>query len=357
MHAARAMHARLTSVALVVGATLLPAAAHAQAQTPPVPAAPQPPAPPPPAAQPAPPAPAQPSPAPAAPPPSQQQQSPAPASATPPPEHWQSAASEPSPAELPPGETAPKLEGVTTGGLPFSQRGGFIADVSAMRFSGASAPSAAIDILARIPLADHTFLDAVIPIGFGAIGNPMVGAHHVFRPQDRFWINLGGAVGVPLVNSDGFDNFQYARAFWDLQEFSRYTIPFVLRFGLEGHAGLFEFRAQAEPVVGISVKKPTGSGSNRANHLFALQHAAEIQIGHAIGGGIRYQGVAIPTDIAGITSSRQDHYQATMEIFFRIYRDPMFARLGLVLPLDAPLGEIDDARSWGVHVQTGFNLD
>jgi hypothetical protein len=46
-----------------------------------------------------------------------------------------------------------------------------------------------------------------------------------------------------------------------------------------------------------------------------------------------------------------------MEFFFRLYRDPIFARVGFVLPLDNPLGAPDGGRSWGVHAQTGFNLD
>lgn len=236
-------------------------------------------------------------------------------------------------------------------GLPFALRGGLVVDVAAMRLADNNNPSAAIDIKAHIPVGDRTFLDAVLPIGFGVLGNPMVGAHHVFRPSDRLWISLGGAVGVPLVNSRGFEIFQVARSFWDMQEFASYTMPFAARLGIEGHVSIVELRAQLEPVWGISVK-------DREDHLFALQHAVEIQIGHVIGGGLRYQGTVVATEALDPISRGEDHYQGAFELFFRIQRDPLFARLGFTLPLDMPLGDYDgDGRSWGVRGQLGFNLD
>jgi hypothetical protein len=260
---------------------------------------------------------------------------------------------------MPPGERPEpsKLDGVTAKGLPFSQRGGLIADVAAMRLAGANVPVAAIDIIAHIPFADRTFFDAILPIGFGAVGNPMVGVHHVFRPAERIWLNLGGAFGVPLINASGFQTFQAARALWDMQEFNPYTVPFVLRFGFEAHASLLEFRAQLEPAWGISVQPSDPFGGGGTNHLVTIQHALEVQVGHAVGGGVRYQGVAIPTDSLSSSGSGFDHYQGAMELFFRLYRDPIFARVGFVLPIDAPLGAFGGARSWGVRAQTGFNLD
>ena len=252
------------------------------------------------------------------------------------------------------------MEGITAKGLPLSQRGGLTADFAALRIPAVPIPVAAIDIIARIPIAERTFIDVILPIGFGAIGNPMVGAHHVFRPAERVWINFGGAFGVPLINADRFQTFQLARAFWDMGEFSRSTVPFVVRAGLEAHTGIFELRVQLEPVWGVSVEpSPSlfGSGAT-GGHLFALQHALELQLGHAIGGGIRYQGVAIATNtLADNSGGAADHYQGAVELFFRLYRDPIFARLGFVVPLDSPLGAVNGSRTWGVHVQTGFNLD
>jgi hypothetical protein len=268
----------------------------------------------------------------------------------PPPTAWQPLPPGP-PAYNPPQEQPPKLEGVTAKGLPLSQRGGLILEVAALRVPGASTPFAAVDVVARIPVAERTFFDAVLPFGFGAVGNPMAGAHHVFRPADRLWLILGGALGVPLINTNGFQTFSVARAFWDVQEFTRQTIPFALRFGLEAHVGICEIRAQADPVFGPPVSSGMGA-------LFAFQHAVEVQLGHAIGGGVRYQGVAFGTKSNPLDPD--DHYQGAFEAFFRLYRDPIFARIGLLLPLDTRLGEPNPsskARSFGVRASTGFNLD
>ena len=99
-------------------------------------------------------------------------------------------------------------------------------------------------------------------------------------------------------------------------------------------------------------------------HFFAVQHALEIQAGHEIGGGLRYQGVAIPTDNPGVVGtdntnfggSGTDHYQGALEPFFRLYHDPAFFRLGLLLPLNDPLGLPFD-HTWGVRSTIGFSID
>jgi hypothetical protein len=93
-----------------------------------------------------------------------------------------------------------------------------------------------------------------------------------------------------------------------------------------------------------------------------VQHAAEFQFGHAIGGGFRLQGVATPTDEA-------DAYQLAMEPFLSIERELGFLRLGLMLPLDKvlgpPLASIDGDRrrnqdglgSWGLLIRTGLRFE
>ncbi len=265
-----------------------------------------------------------------------------------------------------------KIPGVTAKGLPLAQRGGIIADVAGLLTStsgssaGTGSPLAAIDLVARIPVADHTFIDADLPIGFGALGNPMIGAHHVFRPLDRLWLTLGGAFGFPLINNSTFESFAAATAFWDAERFMAYKMPFALRLGLEGHAGAFEFRVQADPVWGISIAScpQFGCTDSRDVHFAAFQHALEIQAGHAIGGGVRYQGVFVGTNnpsLVGVDGtafggSGVQRYQGTMEPFFRLYHDPVFFRLGLLLPLNNPLG-IPFDHTWGVRATIGFNVD
>lgn len=322
------------SLGLLIGASLTSTAARAQPL----------PAPPPVAAQPLPPQPPPAQPPPAAQPPVMAQ----PLPPLPPPGYSPPPPPAPYPAVEPPRDELPIPDGVTRKGVPFSQRGGIIVDVAGLHVSTSSVPFAAIDVSARIPVADRTFLVATLPFGFGALGNPMAGVTHVFRPDERFWINLGGAVGAPLIRSSAFEQFSIARAMWDTQEFTRDTMPFAIRLGLEAHLGLFELRAEADPVFGPPVSDNVGA-------LFALQHAVEAQVGHSIGGGIRYQGVLFGTKSNPLRED--DHYQGAFEAFFRLYHDPIFARLGLFFPLNAELGEVNGSRTWGVRASTGFNID
>jgi hypothetical protein len=189
----------------------------------------------------------------------------------------------------------------------------------------------------------------------------MVGMHHVFRPADPFWIHLGGAFGFPLLRTPTLETLATAQGLWDLQHFGTALVPFSLRLAVEGHAGLFEFRVDVDPVWGISIAGAPSfpfQSVQTTGHLFALQHALEVQLGHAIGGGLRYQGVLIATnnDALGTSGPEGDHYQGCFEPFFRLYHDPLVVRLGLLMPVDPPLGGAFQ-KSWGVRASMGFSLD
>ncbi len=279
----------------------------------------------------------------------------------------------PQDVETPPAPAPVAVDGISAKGLPLSQRGGIVADVAALRISAAantggqntSTPLATVDLAVHVPVLAHTFIDGNLPIALGAVGNPMVGVHHVFRPADRWWFTLGGAFGFPVIANQGFVAFAQTKAFWDTQSFLVETVPFAMRAGLEGHVGIVELRFQVDPVFGINIADApaAGSGARGGIDFFALQHAFELQFGHWIGGGIRYQGVLSNMDLdlanlelSNLTSVSTDHYQGALEPFFRVYRDPIFFRLGLLLPLDAPLGT-PFSTSWGVRSTLGFNLD
>ena len=239
------------------------------------------------------------------------------------------------------------MGGVSAKGLPFSQRGGLTLDAAAMLGTRSPVPLTVMDVLARIPVADRTQLDLVAPIAFGAMGNPMIGARHVFRVHDQVWISLGGHFGLPLVDGKGLVGFSAARGYWDSQAFARQTVPFAVRTGLEYVEGIASLRVQLEPVFGIAI-------DHNVEHLFAIQHAVELQLGHVIGGGLRYQGVGMVTE--GFSGSKDDRYQATLEPFLRLQRDPIFARLGVMMPLDKPLGAPFE-NGWGARVVVGYSLD
>ncbi len=180
-------------------------------------------------------------------------------------------------------------------------------------------------------------------VGLGAVGNPMVGAHHVFRPIDPVWITLGGAFGFPLIHQQSFQQFAFANGLWDAERFMQDSVPFAVRFAVEGHTSFVELRAELAPVWGISF-------NSNLPHFFAWQHAAEVQLGHAIGGGLRYQGVTVGTN------QFNAHYQPLVEAFFRLYHDPAFFRMGLLMPLADPLGTAFK-QTWGFRATTGIDLD
>ena len=239
-------------------------------------------------------------------------------------------------------------EGVSANGLPFAMRGGVTLGVSALRLGTTTPVPTTLDFAAHIPVAPHTFVDAKLPLATATLGNPTLGVHHVLDLADRVWLSLGGEFGLPLINGTrGYDTFRAARVFWDAQDFATSTMPFGLRAALEAHFSLVELRVQAEPVWGIATK-------SALTHYFAFQHAVEAQVGHAFGAGVRYQGVVLGTD----TFRTDDRYQGAVELFFRAVHGPLFARVGVVLPLDTPLsGSTADVQYWGVRAQTGFQFD
>ncbi len=197
-------------------------------------------------------------------------------------------------------------------------------------------------------VAERTFVDLKLPLAAGTLGNPQIGAHQVVDLTEGVWLTLGGRVGAPILGADRstYAQFQAATAFWDFNDFSVEMMPFALQAGLEAHVSVVELRAQAEPVWGISTAK------NRP-HSFAFQHAVEAQLGHTFGGGVRYQGVLFGTDTLGTL----DRYQGSFELFLRAVYGPVFGRLGIYLPSDAPLSGGTNAQWWGVRASTGYQFD
>ncbi len=205
-------------------------------------------------------------------------------------------------------------------------------------------------MVATIPLASHTLIDAVLPLGWYApFGNPTVGVHHVGRVSKRFWITGGGSLGIPLVEDNDFRVLTVPRALWHAHLHYENIVPIQAHVGIELHASIVEFRAKLEP----SVWFPTGN--NRDEKIAgAFYHAVELQLGHGIGAGLRLQGVAI--------GPGKDNYQFAMIPFFVVSRDLGFLRLGIMMPLDEELGPPFDrdaggAGAWGWLVNTGLHID
>jgi len=228
-------------------------------------------------------------------------------------------------------------------------RGGIEVGVSALKFGRASqlVPTAML-LGAHLPVAEGTFVDLRLPFAVATLGNPQVGAHHARALADGVWLSVGGSLGLPLV-TDGpndYAPFQVATAFTNFSDFHRDLVPFAVRAGLEVHASVAELRFQAEPLWGVST---------RDEHFFAFQHAFEAQLGHALGAGLRYQGVAFGTNPA----RSGDYYQGAVEPFVRAAYGALLGRFGVVFPLDTPLNggtTSASSQSWGVNATLAYQV-
>jgi hypothetical protein len=345
---------------LVVSFALAPAAA----QAPPVPPSPSPnpqvgsgEMPPPPLPVPAPEPLVEPQPAPLpAPHPAPLQ--PAPPPWSPPPYGWP-AVPEPAPR--------PEDEPGVRDGLPYALVGALALETAAYT-NGDEITAAAIALGARIPLVDSVFFVGRVPLGIVVagndsspiLGNPTLGVGGVADIGDRVWLSLDGRLGLPLVSEAAVDDEiaiigpMIPRALWNMHEYYPNVFPVVIHAGVEGHAGsLVILRAMLEPVL-LPPFEVGERSRDDAQFELVLQHAAEIQLGHFVGGGLRIQGVALPTfDETTYRILEQDLYQFAFEPFFAIQHDEVFARFGLVMPADEALGP-PFKGTWGARFDLGL---
>ncbi|WP_437966896.1 hypothetical protein WMF04_46270 [Sorangium sp. So ce260] len=258
----------------------------------------------------------------------------------------------------------PDRAGVLGGGsVPRGQRGAIGVETSSFTGGDSDVSGLAVALFARVPFVEHTFLDVRVPFGLAmdertdaVLGNVMLGAHHVGRVGRTLWLTVGGAVGLATLsgqthNHDSYEPVGASRAYWDLHEYFPSILPVHARLGAEAHVGPLIARAQIEPVLYIPL------GRNEEYEI-AIQHAAELQIGHGIGGGVRVQGMAMPTfENVGIRHAvARNLYVLALEPFLAMEREAAFVRAGLLLPLDEELGPPLD-HTWGFHFTAGVRTD
>jgi hypothetical protein len=241
----------------------------------------------------------------------------------------------------PPKETTP--DGQTKDGVPFAQRGGLLLDSAAYLDSEGRGRGASFELRATIPLGARTFLEGIVPVSLiQPLGNVTFGAHHVGKLGRSTWLTAGGSMGVPLVADGRVLAGAVPRGYWGMHRYVEDTLPIQAFLLFETHvAEIVAIRVHAEP----SLWFPIGDADSTDG---AFYHAAELQIGHAIGGGVRMQGVVV--------GPGRDNYQLALGPFFYAQRDPIFLRAGLLLPVDEELGP-PFKRSWGLLVAVGLHVD
>ena len=247
--------------------------------------------------------------------------------------------------------------------LPAPLRGGFGLDTSSFTYSEGDFSALSMALVASVPISRLDFVDARLPLGltlrdrsYAALGNIELGYHRVFRPKRRLWLTLGASLALPMMSShaQGQNNYEApaaAMAYYRLPDYFPDTLPVGLQFGGEYLAGPFVLRGELKMVLGFPV------GRNDSVELF-LPHALEIQFGQRIGLGLRVQGVGLPSfSELDMAHSLEGHlYQVAVEPFFALEYKPMYMRLGMMMPLDEPLGPpFGDA--WGFRMGLGVRLE
>ena len=201
-----------------------------------------------------------------------------------------------------------------------------------------------MNLIGDIPLTDHLFVNAIFPLGVtnseAGVGNPTLGVSYVGRVMKKLWLTGGGNMGIPLIDNLTFFAGALPRALWNAHLNYPDIVPLTIELGLEYHVSIVELRAELNPSIWFPLAGEDFSG--------AFYHAAEIQLGHGIGGGLRLQGVVFgPT---------QDNYQAALSPFFVVSRDIGYLRTGIFIPISEPLGP-PFSETWGYNLALGIHVD
>lgn len=269
----------------------------------------------------------------------------------------------PSPAELPPtGAPTPRAPGHD---LPSTLRGRFALDTASFTDGGDALSTIALRLLASVPVSQRVAIDARLPLGLGlgnstaaVLGNIMLGAHATLPVGTSTWVSVGGAVGVPLLSgrtqrSQAYAAAQVPNALWNLHEYTPSVVPVELRAAVEHVWEPISLRAELAPVV----MAPLGRNDQVE---VAIMHAGEVEIGGVVAGGVRLQGVALPTfsKLKDTTFASKAAYQAAIEPFLAVQKPGYFVRAGFMLPLSDPLGYSSTGLgTYGVRLAAGVHLD
>ncbi|MBL0192939.1 MAG: hypothetical protein IPQ09_01725 [Myxococcales bacterium] len=287
---------------------------------------------------------------------------PAPAAAAPP----AAAVAPASPStELPPAEPSAPPASAQKNDLPSSLRGRFGLDTASFTDGDDALSVIALRLLASVPVSQRVALDARLPLGLGidnstaaVLGNLMLGAHATLPIGTSTWISVGGALGVPLLSgrtqrSQAYAAAQVPSAMWNLHEYTPSTVPIELRAALEHVWSPISLRAELVPVV----MAPLGRNDQVE---VAILHAGEVEIGGVVAGGLRLQGVALPTfaELENTTFAARSSYQAAFEPFLAVQKPGYYLRAGFMLPLSNPLGYSSTGLgTYGVRLAAGVHLD
>lgn len=231
-------------------------------------------------------------------------------------------------------------------GVPWSRRGNISLETAGFTDDSGEDSLLAVGLNVHMPMTKSLFVDARLPMAGILPGNIMLGVSATTKLDPRGFLYIGGQFGLPIASQPGMIAFSLPHGTWNLHEYQSYFLPIRAAFGYERMLGeMFELRIDLEPILSI----PIGDHGNNVG--FTLQHAAEFQVGHSIGGGLRLQGVAVTEDLL------PDAYQFSIEPFFVVRREIGFARIGLMLPIDDSIAGPAFEQAWGLRLGAGIHIN
>jgi hypothetical protein len=203
------------------------------------------------------------------------------------------------------------------------------------------------------PLGDSITEDAF------ALGNPTVGVHYADTLIPTVALLAGGTISVSPNLDPALDTRlatylgAASRAAFDQHRLTAEYLFIRPRVGVEVRfASVFYYRGDLCPVVWI----PIGENADDAELVIDQGNEIEARADMGLGGGLRFQQALFPTtDDNGIFDDDVDRAQTALEPYFVYEPDKgFFARLGLLVALDEPLGfGFDDGNVATLRVQLG----
>jgi hypothetical protein len=202
-------------------------------------------------------------------------------------------------------------------------------------------PTLLLDVHAPFSLATNTQLGSTTDSKAGiGVGNPTVGLTYVTTDARTTWF-IGG----------------FSMALYDLHYWAYKYVPIGLRGGVEWQSspGLF-LRGSFEPTLFVPTEdKATLVSTRKALFLYQLRFEVEKHGESGWGGGAGVQIVHAVSE--GDAFTKGDNAQGSVEPFGSYESGTTFARLGLLLAVDPPLGfGFDKGKVAALHLNVGSHF-
>ncbi len=196
------------------------------------------------------------------------------------------------------------------------------------------------------------------------LGNPTIGLTYVSTAGRTSW-HFGGRIGLPLAGASDSEPWQaantlaaYSMALWDIQYWAYKYVPVGIRFGVEHEAAPRLFlRADLEPTLfaPLDTSKSQLAASQKTLLLYQLRLELEGRSESGWGGGLGLQVVHAISE--GGAFGDKDNAQGALEPFVSYDSATTFARFGLLIAMDSPLGPgFDQDKVAALRVNVGSHF-